>query len=115
MHSDQTSPHTAWVEDVVRYLRQQDDVIVSQENGNFLVNGRFEMPLADLVERANRMRARQQKARVRIDGCETRTAREARREWPPGICSARLSPPMGFFGRPRSVPETVLLATPGGR
>jgi hypothetical protein len=70
MHSDQTSPHTAWVEDVVRYLRQQDDVIVSQENGNFLVNGRFEMPLADLVGRANRMRARQQKPAFELMGAK---------------------------------------------
>ena len=49
------------VDDIVRYLRQQDDVVVSQENGEFLVNGRFRMPLADLVGRANRMRERQGK------------------------------------------------------
>jgi len=49
------------VDDIVRYLRQQDDVVVPQENGDFLVNGRFHMPFADLVGRANRMRERQGK------------------------------------------------------
>jgi hypothetical protein len=51
----------ALIEDVVRFLRQQDDVVVPQENGNFLVNSRFQMPLSELVARANRIRARQGK------------------------------------------------------
>ena len=38
----------ASIEEVVRYLRQQDDVIVAQENGGFLVNGRFLMPWPSL-------------------------------------------------------------------
>jgi hypothetical protein len=45
----------------VRYLRQQDDVVVSAENGAFLVNGRFKLDLIELVARANRMRMRQGK------------------------------------------------------
>src|ERR1700732_211218 len=52
---------SAAIEKIIRYLRQQDDVVVPQENGQFLVNGRFHMSLADLAARANRMRARQQK------------------------------------------------------
>jgi hypothetical protein len=45
--------------DVVRYLRQRDDVVVPIGDGAFLVNGRFRETLGQLVERANRMRARQ--------------------------------------------------------
>jgi hypothetical protein len=59
--ADQIVTPTAWIEDVVRYLRQQDDVVVRQENGEFLVNGRFSMPSAELLARANRMRAREDK------------------------------------------------------
>jgi hypothetical protein len=51
---------SASIEEIVRFLRQQNDVVVSQENG-FLVNGRFRMPFADLIARANRMRSRQGK------------------------------------------------------
>jgi hypothetical protein len=49
------------IEEVVRFLRQQDDIVVRQSDGEFLVNGRFRLGPADLVERANRMRARQRK------------------------------------------------------
>jgi hypothetical protein len=49
------------VDDVVRYLRQQDDVVVAQGDGEFLVNARFRLSLTELVGRANRMRARQGK------------------------------------------------------
>ena len=56
-----TAELPASIEDIVRYLRQQDDVVVPQENGEFLVNGRFPMPLTDLAGRANRMRERQGK------------------------------------------------------
>jgi hypothetical protein len=48
----------ASVDDVVRYLRQQDDVVVPQASGEFLVNARFRMPLDELVNRANRIRTR---------------------------------------------------------
>ena len=59
---------TASVEEVVRYLRQQDDVVVPQEDGGFLVNGRFHMGISDLVDRANRMRIRQQKPAFEVQG-----------------------------------------------
>ena len=65
--SDQTDPvEPASIDEIVRYLRQQDDVVVSQENGGFLVNARFQMPLADLVGRANRMRERQGKPKFEL-------------------------------------------------
>ena len=49
------------IEEVVRFLRRQDDVVVRQNDGEFLVNGRFRLGAGQLVERANRMRARQGK------------------------------------------------------
>lgn len=66
--SDQT-PDVGVADDVVRYLRQQDDVVVPVENGEFLVNGRFRMVLGDLVARANRMRARQGKPEFQLSSC----------------------------------------------
>jgi hypothetical protein len=48
----------AGVDDVVRYLRQRDDVVVRTGDGGYLVNGRFRETLEALVERANRIRAR---------------------------------------------------------
>jgi hypothetical protein len=57
--NDETAPVS--VDDVVRYLRQQEDIVVRQDNGEFLVNARFPMTLADLIARANRMRERQGK------------------------------------------------------
>jgi hypothetical protein len=67
-HPDQSPGHTASMDEIVRYLRQQDDVVVPHGNGEFLVNGRFHMSLADLVARANRMRARQRKAAFELTG-----------------------------------------------
>jgi hypothetical protein len=52
---------SASVDDVVRYLRQQDDVVVPQGDQAFLVNARFRLSLEELVSRANRMRTRQGK------------------------------------------------------
>lgn len=49
------------VDEVIRYLRQQDDVVVPQGSGEFLVNARFRLDLGELVNRANRIRARQGK------------------------------------------------------
>lgn len=54
-------PLPASKDEVVRYLRQQDDVVVPQGDGEFLVNARFRLSLAELISRANRMRARQGK------------------------------------------------------
>lgn len=55
------APVVATVDEVVRYLRQQDDVVVPQGGDEFLVNARFRLPLVELVSRANRIRARQGK------------------------------------------------------
>ena len=52
---------TASIDDIVRYLRQQDDTVVLQEDGGYLVNGRFRLSAAELTARANRMRSRQRK------------------------------------------------------
>jgi hypothetical protein len=57
----------ASIGDVVRYLRRQDDVVVPQENSEFLVNGRFQMPLPDLVAHANQMRGRQGKPAFELE------------------------------------------------
>jgi hypothetical protein len=65
--SEQALPHTACIADIVRYLRQQNDVVVPQENG-FLVNGRFQMSTTDLIARANRMRARQRQPEFKFIG-----------------------------------------------
>jgi hypothetical protein len=56
------------VEEVVRYLRQQDDVVVPDGNGRFLVNGRFNLSLSELVDKANRMRSRQRKPFFKMNG-----------------------------------------------
>ena len=52
---------TASIDDIVRYLRQQDDTVVLQEDGGYVVNGRFRLSAAELTARANRMRSRQRK------------------------------------------------------
>lgn len=70
MYPDRAPPQTARIEDVVRYLRQQDDVVVPQENGEFLVNNRFLMPFEDLVALANRIRRRQGKPAFELPGGE---------------------------------------------
>ena len=64
----ETMMATVSVDEVVRYLRQQDDIVVPQENGEFLVNARFHLPMADLTARANRMRARQGKPKFEFPG-----------------------------------------------
>ena len=59
---DEISPAaTASIDSVVRFLRQQDDVVVPQQDGKYLINGRFRMSAAELIARANRMRERQRK------------------------------------------------------
>ena len=50
----------AGVDDVVRYLRRRDEVVVPTADGAFLVNGRSRESLEELFQRANRMRARDQ-------------------------------------------------------
>lgn len=61
------------VQEVIRYLRQQDDVVVLQEDGNYLVNGRFRMSPDELVDRANRMRSRQGKPEFNSDSYSPRS------------------------------------------
>jgi hypothetical protein len=45
-------------DEVVRFLRQNDDVVISAGPGMYLVNGRFRESGDELVARANRIRAR---------------------------------------------------------
>lgn len=58
---DDAGEPPASAEEIVRYLRQQDDVVVPQDDGQFLVNGRFRLGFSELISRANRMRHRQGK------------------------------------------------------
>ena len=51
----------AGMEDIVRYLRQQDDVVVSAGAATYLVNGRFQLNSKELLDRANKIRERQGK------------------------------------------------------
>ena len=60
-HRDDDATPSSSIDEIVRYLRQQDDVVVPKEDGGFLVNGRFRMSAAELTLRANRMRLRQRK------------------------------------------------------
>ena len=53
--------HAASADEVVRYLRQQDDIVVQYGEAGYLVNGRFQLSLPDLISRANKMRNRQGK------------------------------------------------------
>ena len=51
------------VDAILRFLRQRADVVGSRKEfeGEFLVNGRFQLSAAELVSRANKMRSRQGK------------------------------------------------------
>jgi hypothetical protein len=53
-------------DDIVRYLRQQDDVVVPTADGTYLVNARFLETLDQLVTRANRIRARRKLTQFRL-------------------------------------------------
>jgi len=55
-------------DEIIRYLRQQDDVVVPDGNGQFLVNGRFRLGAEELVIRANRIRRRQGKPEFAVAG-----------------------------------------------
>src|SRR3954451_3153780 len=41
--------HPASADEVVRYLRQQDDIVVQHGEGRYLVNDRFQLSLPDLI------------------------------------------------------------------
>ena len=78
---DQTPAIGVSVDEVVRYLRQQDDVVVSAENGAFLVNGRFKLDLIELVARANRMRTRQGKPGFELNTSKAASANGHSMSW----------------------------------
>ena len=61
--ADSISNLAVWasIDDVVRYLRQRDDVVVPNGDGQFLVNGRFSEDTTTLVARANKVRQRHHK------------------------------------------------------
>jgi len=61
------SQERAIPENIVRFLRQQDDIVVPQADGAFLVNGRFRLALPELVSRANKMRRRQGKPEFQLN------------------------------------------------
>lgn len=48
-------------EEIVRYLRQRNDVVVPDGANVFLVNGRFRLNIYEMLARANKMRERQGK------------------------------------------------------
>jgi len=58
--------NSAGIDEVVRYLRQQGDVVVGDGPCMFLINGRFRLDFEQLQHRANRMRRRQQKPEFQI-------------------------------------------------
>jgi len=71
LHRESTPPPdqvSASLDEVVRYLRQRDDVVVANGNGEFTVNGRFHLGVGELVARANRMRERQNKPLLNVNG-----------------------------------------------
>jgi len=67
---DQSATVTASVDEVVLYLRQQDDVVVRDQDGGFLVNGRFHLGRSELVAKANCMRRRQNKPLFELYGTQ---------------------------------------------
>ena len=54
------------IDEVVRYLRQQGDVVVADGPGMFLLNRLFRLDADQLRHRANRMRQRQRKPESQI-------------------------------------------------
>lgn len=69
-HVSEQTPNTSicTADDVIRYLRQQDDVVVPQGNGEFVINGRFRLPFSEVITRANKMRRRQGKPDFDVAG-----------------------------------------------
>jgi hypothetical protein len=54
-------------DDIVRYLRQRDDVVVRDGANAFLINGRFRLNFDEMLARANNMRERQGKPPFSVD------------------------------------------------
>jgi len=75
---DKKVPETlpASIDDIVRFVRQQDDVVVPHGKGEFLVNGRFSLNLAELADRANRIRLRQGKPTFSLGDVEPIASKE---------------------------------------
>lgn len=65
---------TTSIDEAIRYPRQQDDVVVPQEDGAYLVNGRFLLSAAELIARANRMRSRQRRPSFQMYRAEMEVA-----------------------------------------
>jgi len=82
---------SASIEDVVRYLRQQDDVVVPEGSNRYVVNGRFHLDLAELLAKANRIRARHNKPLFQL-GEFPADCRAAQMMRPDTISASRLSP-----------------------
>lgn len=61
-------PSPIFVEDVVRYLRQQGDVVVRAKPTGFLLNGNGGLTFEQLLHRANRIRSRQGKPEFSMSG-----------------------------------------------
>ena len=79
---DEISPAaTTSIDSVVRFLRQQDDVVVPQRDGEYLINGRFRMSAAELIASDEASSGRRGSTRARI-----RTRRRRRGLW---SCAAR--------------------------
>jgi len=56
-----TATRSPLVDEIIRYLRQQGDVVVGSPQSSFTVNNRFQLDFEQLLNRANKMRARQGK------------------------------------------------------
>jgi hypothetical protein len=70
---DRSTRISASIEDVVRYLRQQDDVVVPEGDNRYLVNGRFHLELPELLEKANKIRERRNKPLFQLEGLPSAT------------------------------------------
>jgi hypothetical protein len=70
----------AWtsIAEVVRYLRRHDNVVITQGENTFLVNGRFRESLIQVVDRANKLRQRHQQPPFQLAPSIVATALSAR-------------------------------------
>jgi len=90
MQQDLPDRISASIEDVVRYLRQQDDVVVPEGSDRYVVNGRFHLDLAELLAKANRIRARHNKPLFQLRGLPA-NGRADQIMRPAAISASRLS------------------------
>jgi hypothetical protein len=99
---DQDSTATASIDEIVRYLRQQDDVVVPQEDGGYMVNGRFRLSAAELMARANRMRSRERKPAFQMHSTDHQIRRRSGPTGHPLFWAD--SPPAGHSANGRAQP-----------